>query len=71
MFFVLLTIFFMTDGPKQVTAEVVNSPIASVCEAKANKYAQDFQGHTAKEILGVGFSCDGPYDDPSVRKLKS
>lgn len=65
MFAILVVIFFLTDGTKQVLTQV--EPTESGCVAQANQYAKDFSGHTDKRILGVGFRCD-VLDDPTAAK---
>lgn len=65
MFWLLIAIFFATDGSKNVQTAIF--PTEGACKAKVEQYAKDFTGHSG-DLLGIGFKCDGPFDDPTVRK---
>lgn len=66
MFWLLIAIFFNADGSKNVQTKFEISEAA--CVADVTQFASDFHGHQAKELLGVGFKCDGPLDDPTIPK---
>lgn len=69
MFWLLIVILFHRDGTKDVVAQV--EPTKAACIAQANRVAVDFHDHPDPDVMGAGFKCDGPMDDPTVRKTKT
>lgn len=72
MFWLLIVLLFHVDGTKSAT--VLIEPSGSTvdrCIADANALAVAFHDHPDPDIMGVGFKCDGPLDDPTVKKLKA
>lgn len=66
MFWLLIVIFFGADGQKNVQTKI--EPTELACTQDASKYAKDLTSAHSKELLGLGLKCDGPLNDPSIRK---
>ncbi len=63
MFWVLLMVFFMSDGSKQPLAKVEPSEAACVTDI-----AKITAGAKPDGVVAGGFQCVGPYSDPRTER---
>lgn len=66
MFWLLILILFGEDGSKSVQTKP--EPTEAACEADIAALVSSLKADKPVELLGAGVKCDGPFNDPTVRK---
>lgn len=69
MLFLLIVLMFNADGDKN--AQVKIEPTVQACQQEADKVIADIHADRPEELIGLGVKCDGPFNDPTVPKIKA
>lgn len=67
MFWLLILLLFNADGTKNVQVKI--EPTQQGCIQDIQKIAADLKTDHPPELVGAGFKCDGPFNDPAITKL--
>jgi hypothetical protein len=68
MFWALILVLMAADGTKSIQAKVELTQQA--CAADAIKVLRDISIDQPEDLVGASVRCDGPFQDPTVRKDK-
>lgn len=69
MLFLLIVLMFNADGDKN--AQLKFEPTAQACQQDGEKVIADIHADRPEELIGLGVKCDGPFNDPTVKKTKT
>lgn len=66
MFWLLILLLFGDDGSKSVQTKI--EPTEKACTDDIAALVSSLKADKPVELLGAGVKCDGPFNDPTVRK---
>lgn len=67
MIWLLLVVFFTTDGPHPQTKI---EPTLQACENDISQIKQALMGERPQGLMGIGLKCEGPLIDPTIQQEK-
>lgn len=69
MLFLLILLMFNADGSKSAQLKV--EATEQQCSQDAAALVAALKAARPPELIGIGVQCDGPLDDPTVKKSES